>query len=121
MMQLKLLGSAAASAVVRRASRRTGRRGRSLNGGFISSVSVSREARLTAPEAGALPISNCIVTAKGSAPVLIRAQQRDLSGRWLFFHRLHFEPCRGSGRPHSGRWERQIRTLPEIATTTQFH
>jgi hypothetical protein len=42
-MQLKLLGSAAASAAVRRASRRTGRRGKSLNGGFISSVSVRRE------------------------------------------------------------------------------
>lgn len=35
----------------------TGRRADTLNGGFFSNVCVSREARLTAPVAGALPFS----------------------------------------------------------------
>jgi len=44
-----------------------------------------------------------------SAPV--RAQQRDLSGRLLFFNRLHFEHRCGRGRRHSRTWEKHIRTF----------
>jgi hypothetical protein len=49
------LDRAAAPAAVRRASRRTRRRADTLNGESISNACVSREAQLTAPEAGALP------------------------------------------------------------------
>jgi hypothetical protein len=51
------LGSAAASAAVRRASRRTGRCADIRNGESIPRVCVSREPRLTPPEAGALPLT----------------------------------------------------------------
>jgi len=58
-----MMGSAAASAAVRCASRRTRARAGTPSGGIISRATVSREARLTAPEAGALPESSCVGSA----------------------------------------------------------
>jgi hypothetical protein len=57
-------GSAAASAAVRRASRRTQAREKSPNGGFVSSARVSREGATHCARGGRAPHSNCIVTAK---------------------------------------------------------
>jgi hypothetical protein len=63
------LGSAAASAAVRRASRRTRAWGGTLNGGPVSRARASREAQLTAPEAGALPFQ-LHGSSHGSTPVV---------------------------------------------------
>jgi hypothetical protein len=63
-MQLVLRGEQSPPAAVRRASRRTGGRAEAPIGWNILSVRVSREARLTTPGAGVVPISNCMDSAK---------------------------------------------------------
>jgi plastocyanin len=56
--RIAFLGSAAAPDAIRCASRRTLAAWQSTNVGSVSSAYVSREARLTAPEAGALPFAS---------------------------------------------------------------
>jgi len=60
---VEFLGSAAASAAVRCASRRTRRRGKALNGESFLSVSVSREGASHCARGGRAPHSNCLVPA----------------------------------------------------------